>query len=66
MSDLIAECADSARNHGEFVSSVTNLTNNWKKNVLITGKEKGAFQRQCAAKSDIGYKYKRHRQGKNQ
>ncbi len=52
MSDLIAECADGAKNHGKFVSCVSHLANDWKKQKLISGKEKGAIQ-SCAAKADI-------------
>jgi len=52
MSDLIAQCAESADNHGKFVRCVSHLTNDWKKEGLIRGKEKGAIQR-CAARSDI-------------
>ena len=52
MADLIAECADNAKNHGGFVSCVAHLTNEWKQAGLITGKEKGAIQ-SCAAQADI-------------
>jgi hypothetical protein len=52
MSDLIAECADGANNHGKFVSCVSHLTNDWKSQNLISGKEKGAIQ-SCAAQADI-------------
>ena len=52
MSDMIAECVESAKNHGKFVSCVAHLTNEWKKEKLISGKEKGAIQ-SCAAQSDI-------------
>jgi hypothetical protein len=52
MNDLIDDCADNVKNHGRFVSCVSRLTNNWKADELITGREKGAIQR-CAAKSDI-------------
>jgi len=52
MSDLIVECSDNVKNHGKFVSCVSHLTNDWKKERLITGREKGAIQR-CAAKSNI-------------
>lgn len=52
MGDLIAQCADGAKNHGKFVKCVAHLTNQWKKAHLISGKEKGAIQ-SCAAKSDI-------------
>ena len=39
--DLIAEAAASANNHGAFVSQVAKLTNDWKKDGLISGKDKG-------------------------
>jgi len=52
MADLIAECADGASNHGDFVSCVAHLTNEWKRAGLITGQEKGAIQ-SCAAQSNI-------------
>jgi hypothetical protein len=52
MSDLIAECAEGAKNHGKFVSRVSHLTNDWKKAGLISGKDKGKIQK-CAAKADI-------------
>jgi len=52
ISGEIAECAASAGNHGEFVSCVAKLTNDLKKDGVITGKEKGAIQ-SCAAQADI-------------
>ena len=52
ISDLIAECADGTKNHGKFVSCVSHLTNDWEKQKLISGKEKGAIQ-SCAAQADI-------------
>ena len=52
MNDLIAQCAEGAKNHGRFVSCVAHLTNDWKKAGLISGKEKGKIQK-CAARSDI-------------
>lgn len=52
MNDLIGDCASEATNHGEFVSCVAELTNQWKADGLISGREKGAIQR-CAAQSDI-------------
>ena len=52
MNDLIAQCGEGAVNHGKFVSCVAHLTNDWKKDGLISGKEKGKIQR-CAAQSDI-------------
>ena len=53
IADLIAHCAASASNHGQFVSCVAELTNTLKANGAITGKQKGAIQ-SCAAKSSIG------------
>jgi hypothetical protein len=52
MNDLIAQCAGSAKNHGKFVSCIANLTNGWKKDKIISEKEKGAIQK-CAAKAKI-------------
>jgi len=52
MSDLIAECAEAADNHGKFVSCVSKLTNTWKKEGLISGRDKGTIQ-DCAAQADI-------------
>lgn len=52
ISDLIAECADGAKNHGKFVSCVAKLTNGLKKDGIITGQEKGAIQ-SCAAQASI-------------
>jgi PA domain len=43
-SDLIANIQDGAKNHGEFVSGVAQLTNALKAAGLITGAEKGAIQ----------------------
>src|ERR1044071_2340433 len=48
MSDLIAQLAATARNHGEFVSGVANLTNQWVRDGLITGQQKGAIQSAAA------------------
>ncbi len=50
ITESIAACADGAANHGEFVSCVTQLTNQLKKDGLISGAEKGAIQ-SCAAGS---------------
>jgi hypothetical protein len=47
-SDLIAQLAASARNHGEFVSAVAHLTNQWVQAGLITGQQKGAIQSAAA------------------
>jgi len=53
MHELIGECAaDEEKPHGSFVSCVTQRTNAWKKEGLITGREKGAIQ-SCAARSDV-------------
>ena len=52
MNDLIGQCKGTAKNHGEFVSCVSHLTNDWIKDGSIRGKEKGAIE-SCAAKSDI-------------
>jgi len=52
ISDLIAECAVDANNHGQFVSCVAHLTNDLKKDGFISGQEKGAIQ-SCAAQADI-------------
>ncbi|MHC4305750.1 MAG: hypothetical protein ACYTFF_16600 [Planctomycetota bacterium] len=52
MMDLIAECAEGASNHGEFLSCVANLTNGWNQAGYISGQEKGQI-RSCAAQSSI-------------
>lgn len=52
MSETIAACAESARNHGEFLRCVALYTNLWKRADYITGQEKGIIQR-CAAQADI-------------
>jgi hypothetical protein len=52
MADLIKECATKAKNHGQFVSCVSDLTNDWKSAGLITGAQKGAIS-SCAGKSKI-------------
>ena len=50
--DLIGAAADNAKNHGAFVSAVSKLANQWKKDGLISGKEKGKIA-SCAARSDL-------------
>ena len=52
MADRIAECADGAVNHGAFISAVAHVTNEWKQDGLISGREKSRIQR-CAAWADI-------------
>ncbi len=48
MADLIAQLAASASNHGQFVSGVAQLTNQWVQDGLITGQQKGAIQSAAA------------------
>ncbi len=48
--DMIAEAQASARNHGAFVRSVSQMANDWKKDGLISGRDKGAIT-SCAARS---------------
>ena len=52
MADLIADCEASAKNHGEFVKCINQLTNHWKKAGIISGKQKGVIT-SCAGQSDI-------------
>jgi hypothetical protein len=47
-SDLIAQLAASSTNHGDFVSAVAHLTNEWKKNGIVSGNQKGAIQSAAA------------------
>jgi hypothetical protein len=53
MADRIAECAEGVTTHGEFVSCVAQLTNDWKQDGLICGREKGRIQ-SCAAQGNLG------------
>ena len=52
MSDLIADAAANAKNHGEFVSAVADLTNQWKAAGFITSAEKAQIGA-CAAQAKI-------------
>ncbi|PKA84545.1 pre-peptidase [Ulvibacter sp. MAR_2010_11] len=52
MNDLIGDCAAAAANHGDFVSCVAHLTNEWKAAGLISGRDKGRIQ-SCAGQSNI-------------
>lgn len=52
MTELIYNCAETAANHGQFVSCVTQLTNAWKAAGLISNSEKAAIV-SCAAQSDL-------------
>jgi hypothetical protein len=49
ISDSIQQCAEGAKNHGQFVSCVSHFTNKLKKMGVITGRQHGAIQ-SCAAK----------------
>jgi hypothetical protein len=57
ISDWIGDCAIHAKNHGEFVSCVAELTNELKKDGVITGKEKGPIH-SCAAQADIPHRWR--------
>ena len=46
--DLIGEALAGAKNHGQFVSAVTRMANDWTKDGLISGSDKGAIT-SCAA-----------------
>lgn len=50
-SDLIANLAAAAGNHGAFVSALAHLTNEWAASGLITGRQKGAIQSAAAIAS---------------
>jgi len=52
ISDLVADCAEEATNHGQFVSCIAHVTNDLKKSGIITSQEKNALQG-CAAQADI-------------
>ena len=52
MADHIAEVAAQATNHGAFVRGVISLTNDWFKQGIITGAQKGAID-SCAGKSKL-------------
>ena len=52
ISDLVADCAEGATSHGQFVSCIAHVTNALKKTGIITGQQKSALQT-CAAQADI-------------
>lgn len=52
MMDLINSCAANAGNHGQFVSCVTQLTNQWKAAGLITNQQKNNITN-CASQSSL-------------
>ena len=53
IADLLVACEELARNHGDYVKCVAFVTNELKKDGVISGKDKGRIQ-SCAAKSSIG------------
>jgi len=48
MSDLLSDLKDGAATHGDYVSAVAHLTNQWNADGLITGAQKGAIQSAAA------------------
>lgn len=52
MADRLAQCAEGTTTHKAFVRCVAHLTNEWKRDGLISGPDKGRIQR-CAAQADI-------------
>lgn len=48
--DHLGAARDEARNHGQFVSAVTGISNEWKKAGLISGRDHGKIT-SCAARS---------------
>ena len=52
ISDLIWQCAEDAKNHGQFNSAVSHILNDLKKDGTISGEEKGEIQI-CAEGADI-------------
>lgn len=50
--DLVGICAENAGNHGKFVSCVGKEANQFKKDGLISGRDKGQIT-SCAAQADI-------------
>lgn len=52
ISGCIAECASNAKNHGQFLRCVADLTRKWQKDGIITGEEEGAII-SCAAQVNI-------------
>jgi hypothetical protein len=54
ISELIYDCKAAAKNHGQFVSCIADLTNELKKDGVISGKEKAAIQ-SCADKAKFAH-----------
>ncbi|HEV2833995.1 MAG TPA: hypothetical protein VGW58_01695 [Pyrinomonadaceae bacterium] len=50
ISDLVADCAEEATNHGQFVSCIAHVANDLKKKGIINGQQKSALQG-CAAQA---------------
>lgn len=50
--DLVNQCAVGAKNHGNYVSCVSHVTNDLKKQGYISGSQKGAIQ-SCASQAAI-------------
>ena len=48
MADTIASIKASSGNHGNFVSAIAHLTNQWNQSNLISGAEKGAIESAAA------------------
>jgi len=53
ISDEIVKCGADSRNHGQYVSCVSHLTNDLKHDGILTGREKGAIQSCVASDGDI-------------
>jgi hypothetical protein len=53
ISDEIVKCGADSRNHGQYVSCVSHLTNDLKHDGVLTGREKGAIQSCVASDGDI-------------
>jgi hypothetical protein len=53
MNDYVDAAAAAAGNHGSFVSAIAHLGNDWRKDGLITNRERSTLQT-AAAHSDIG------------
>lgn len=52
ITDLVLLCAESASNHGQFVSCASGVTNGLKGQGIISGGDKGSIQ-SCAAQSSL-------------
>jgi hypothetical protein len=52
ISNRIAEIAEGATNHGQFVSGVAQFTNDLRRDGVITNQERSAIQ-SCAAQADL-------------